>query len=45
MGVDFLDFIRSGEKDIYAFAESHRRRKRRPPESESQKCPTDAPAG
>ncbi len=35
MGVDFLDFLRSGEKDIHAFAESRRRRKRpahtRPP--------------
>ncbi|MBI2949637.1 MAG: hypothetical protein HYY23_18535 [Verrucomicrobia bacterium] len=29
MGVDFLDFLRSGEKDIHAFAESRRRRKRR----------------
>jgi len=28
MGVDFLDFLRSGEKDIHAFAESRRRRKR-----------------
>ncbi|MCF7847236.1 MAG: IS66 family transposase [Kiritimatiellales bacterium] len=27
MGVDFLDFLRSGEKDIHAFAESQRRRK------------------
>ena len=29
MGVDFLDFLRSGEKDIHAFAESRCRRKRR----------------
>jgi hypothetical protein len=29
MGVDFLDFLRSGEKDIHAFAESRRRRRRR----------------
>ena len=29
MGVDFLDFLRSGEKDIQAFAESRRGRKRR----------------
>jgi len=29
MGVDFLDFLRSGEKDIHAFAESRRKRKRR----------------
>ena len=27
MGVDFLDFLRSGEKDIHAFAESRRGRK------------------
>jgi hypothetical protein len=26
MGVDFLDFLRSGEQDIHAFAESRRRR-------------------
>jgi len=26
MGVDFLDFLRSGEKDIHAFAESRRGR-------------------
>ena len=30
MGVDFLDFLRSGEKDIHAFAES-RRGRRHPP--------------
>ena len=29
MGVDFLDFLRSGEKDIDAFAESQRGRRRR----------------
>ena len=28
-GLDFFDFLRSGEKDIYAFAESRRKRKRR----------------
>lgn len=27
IGVDFLDFLRSGEKDVHAFAEKHRRRK------------------
>jgi hypothetical protein len=27
MGVDFLDFLRSGEKDIHAFAESRHGRK------------------
>jgi hypothetical protein len=30
MGVDFLDFLRSGEKDIEKFAESHRRRRKQP---------------
>ena len=40
MGVDFLDFLRSGEKDIHAFAESRRRRKR--PSQTSQ--PPDLPA-
>jgi len=29
MGVDFLDFLRSGETDIHAFAASRQRRKRR----------------
>jgi len=33
MGVDFLDFLRSGQKDIHAFAESRRRRKRPSPSS------------
>jgi predicted RecB family nuclease len=33
MGVDFLDFLRSGEKDIHAFAESRRGRRRQPPTS------------
>jgi hypothetical protein len=28
MGVDFLDFLRSGEKDIRSFAESQRGRRR-----------------
>ena len=35
MGVDFLDFLRSGEKDIHAFAESRRRRKRPAPNKPS----------
>ena len=26
-GVDFLDFLRSGEKNVHAFAEKYRRRK------------------
>ena len=28
MGMDFLDFLRSGEMDVHAFAENRRRRKR-----------------
>ena len=41
MGVDFLDFLRSGEQDIHAFAESRRRRRRRtqispPPDSPAE---------
>ncbi len=39
MGVDFLDFLRSGEKDIHAFAESRRRRGRRPPTKEPKLVP------
>jgi hypothetical protein len=30
MGVDFLDFLRSGEKDIHIFADSQRKERRRP---------------
>ena len=30
-GVDFIDFVRSGEKDIHAFAETKGRRRRRTP--------------
>ena len=41
MGVDFLDFLRSGEKDIHAFAESRRRRRRRSPASELKPLPAD----
>ncbi len=36
MGVDFLNFLRSGEKDIYAFAESRRGRRRRSPADHPQ---------
>lgn len=36
MGVDFLDFLRSGEKDIHAFAESQRGRRRRTQTSQPQ---------
>ena len=44
MGVDFLDFLRSGEKDIHAFEESRRGRKRRtqtspPPDSPPSAAP------
>jgi hypothetical protein len=45
MGVDFLDFLRSGEKDIHAFAESRHRRRRRPPIGEPQEAPAEAPSG
>jgi predicted RecB family nuclease len=31
MGVDFLDFLRSGQKDVHAFAESRRGRRRPSP--------------
>lgn len=40
MGVDFLDFLRSGEKDIHAFAERRRGRRRRTQPSQ----PTGLPA-
>ena len=39
MGVDFLDFLRSGEKDIHAFAESRRRRKKTGPPASTQPNP------
>jgi len=39
MGVDFLDFLRSGEKDIRAFAESRRRRRRRTQTSQTNQLP------
>jgi transposase len=41
-GVDFLDFLRSGEKDIHAFAESRRGRKRRTQTSQADGLPADA---
>jgi hypothetical protein len=44
MGVDFLDFLRSGEKDIHAFAESRRGRKRLSPTHEPQAPPADVSA-
>jgi hypothetical protein len=40
MGVDFLDFLRSGEKDIHTFAESRRGCRRRTQTSQ----PPDLPA-
>jgi hypothetical protein len=42
MGVDFLDFLRSGEKDIHAFAESQRGRGRRTRTSQPDGLPADA---
>ena len=44
MGLDFLDFLRSGEKDIHAFAESRRGRRHRSPTSEPKALPADASA-
>ena len=40
--VVFLDFLRSGEKDIHAFAESRHGRRRRPQTSQPDGLPTDA---
>ena len=45
MGVDFLDFLRSGEKDIHAFAESRRGRRRRTQTSQTTGLPGDAIPG
>ena len=42
MGVDFLDFLRSGEKDIHAFAESRRRPRRRTQTSPTTELPANA---
>ena len=42
MGVDFLDFLRSGEKDIHAFAESRRGRRRRTQTSQPPGLPAEA---
>ncbi|MEN9573983.1 MAG: hypothetical protein RL514_1838 [Verrucomicrobiota bacterium] len=42
LGVDFLDFLRSGEKDIHAFAESRHRRKRTPQNLTPTSLPTKA---
>ena len=39
-GVDFLDFLCSGKKDIYAFAESRRGRRRRPAASSAGEAAT-----
>jgi predicted RecB family nuclease len=41
MGLDFLDFLRSGEKDIHAFAESRRGRRRRTQTSQTDGLPPD----
>jgi hypothetical protein len=45
MGVDFLDFLRSGEKDIHAFAESRHGRKRRTQTSQPVGLPADSMKG
>jgi len=41
MGVDFLDFLRSGEKDIHAFAESQLGHRRRQQTIQPKPLPTD----
>ena len=43
-GLDFLDFLRSGETDIHAFAESRRGHRRRTPDSEPKPLPPEASA-
>jgi predicted RecB family nuclease len=43
-GLDFLDFLRSGEKDIHAFAESRRGRRRRSPSNEGKALSADEAA-
>jgi Transposase IS66 family len=43
-GLDFFEFLRSGEKDIQVFAESRRGRKRRPPTIEPKALPVDESA-
>jgi hypothetical protein len=42
VGVDFLDFFRSGEKDIHAFAESRCGRRRRAQASQPVGLPSNA---
>ncbi len=42
MGVDFLDFLRSGEKDVHAFAKSRRGRKSRTQTSPPSVSPPSA---
>jgi hypothetical protein len=42
MDVSFLDFLRSGEKDIHAFAESRRGRRRRTQTSQPEGLPPEA---
>ena len=41
MGLDFLNFLRSGEKDIHAFTESRRGHSRRSPTNEPKALPAD----
>jgi hypothetical protein len=45
MGVDFLDFLRSGEKDIHAFADSRRGRRGRTQTSQPDGLSVDAIPG
>jgi hypothetical protein len=42
MGVDFLDFLRSGDKDVHAFAESRAGRKRQPSATRRTGSPVEA---
>jgi hypothetical protein len=44
-GLDFLNFLRSGEKDIHAFAESRRGRRRRTQTSQPEGLPPEASPG
>ena len=43
-GLDFLDFLRSGEKDVHAFAETRRGRRRQSPTNEPKALPAVDPA-
>jgi hypothetical protein len=45
MGVGFLDFLRSGEKDIHAFAEGRRGRRRRNQTNPAGRLPASVGSG